>query len=65
MGGPAGSAGGGVRLGVQAIDELLEDVLERGIVVVGVVADDGDGAAVVVGGLAMIAAGLQTMPRWL
>jgi len=57
VGGPAGSAGGGVRLGVQAIDELLEDVLERGIVVVGVVADDGDGAAVVVGGLAMIAAG--------
>jgi hypothetical protein len=30
----------------------LEDGLERGIVVVGVVADDGDGFAVVVGGLA-------------
>ena len=35
----------------------MEDGFERGIVVVGVVADDGDGFAVVVGGLAMIAAG--------
>jgi hypothetical protein len=57
VGGPAGSAAGGVGLGLEPVDELLEDGLERGIVVVGVVADDGDGAAVVVGGLAMIAAG--------
>src|SRR5208283_3289468 len=47
----------GFRLGFEPIDELLEDGLEPGIVVVGVVADDGDGLAVAVGGLAMIAAG--------
>ena len=57
MGGPAGSAVGGVRLGFQPVDELLEDGFEPGIVVVGVVADDGDGSAVVVGSLAMVAAG--------
>src|SRR5271157_2548153 len=57
VGGPAGSAVGSVRLRFQPVDELLEDGFEPGIVVVGVVADDGDGAAVVVGGLAMIAAG--------
>jgi hypothetical protein len=49
--------GGGVRLRFEPIDELLEDGLERRIVGVGVVADDVDGFAVVVGGLAMIAAG--------
>ena len=54
---PRQFTGGGVRLGFEPVDEPLEDGLERGIVVVGVVADDGDGAAVVVGGLAMIAAG--------
>ncbi len=54
---PAGSAGGGVRLGFEPVDELVEDGLEPVIVRVGVVADDGDGAAAVVGGLAMIAAG--------
>jgi hypothetical protein len=37
-GGSAGSAGGGVRLGFEPVDELLEDGFERGIVVVGVVA---------------------------
>src|ERR1700722_6137165 len=58
-GGPAASAGrgGGVRLGFEPIDELLEDGLEPGIVVVGVAADDGDCLAVAVGGLAMIAPG--------
>src|SRR6202051_3540078 len=54
--GPVGSAGG-VRLRFEPIDELLEDSLEPGIVGIGVVADDIDGFAVVVGGLAMIAAG--------
>src|ERR1700693_1429794 len=39
------------------LDALLEDGLEPWIVVVGVVADDIDGFAVVVGGLAVIAAG--------
>jgi hypothetical protein len=41
----------------QPVDEPLEDGLERGIVGVGVVTDDVDGAAVAVGGLARIAAG--------
>src|SRR5271157_2645731 len=55
--GPAGSAGGGVRLWFEPIDEPLEDGLEAGIVGAGVVADDIDGFAVVVSGLAMVAAG--------
>jgi len=53
----SGRAGRGVRLGFEPVDELLEHVLEPGIVVLGMVTDDVDGAAVVVGGLAMIAAG--------
>ena len=43
--------------GFEPVDELLKDGFEFGIFVVGVVADDVDRLAVVVGGLAMIAAG--------
>src|SRR5271166_3308818 len=47
---------GGVRLAFEPVDELLEDGLELGGIAVWVVANDNDGFAVVVGGLAMIAA---------
>jgi hypothetical protein len=43
---------------VKPLDELAEDGLDFWIVVVGMVADGGEGLAVVLGCLAMIAAGL-------
>ena len=56
MGGPADSAGAVVSLGLEPVDEALEDFLEPGIVGLGMIADEVDGATIIVRGLAMIAA---------